>query len=345
MEPADGSPAVRLQDYLQARLWFPADIAGGATALLSAYVLLAAVVRTSDVFEAIPYLYVHGAPGSGKSEAGNLLAGLTGGASSVSISKAALFRWLDQNRGQFLFIDEASRLPSADYIDLINAGYRRGGRVYRCVGPSHTPVPFEVFGPKVFAANRGIPISTLESRCIPIDFTEAPMAFIPQPRRADQEAHLLQQTEEWVAEHLEDLRAADQRWRQDSEAFSSQRMRQIWAPLFATGEVAGLLEPLKQYAAAHRQLRDLRHTLAVRDLLSPVLEGLADYSRAQGYSGAVPFKVIREFVEARLDGITPSGKAIAQALAAKGWTASHTRDGVFYLPPRKGTLSRLFGGR
>ena len=337
--------ATDIQEYVRARLWFPAEVADATYPLLIAYVLLAAVVRISDLFEAIPYLYFHGAPGSGKSEAGNLLAGLTRGASSVNISKAALFRWLDQNKGQFLFIDEASRLSSADYRDVMNAGYRRGGKVYRCDGPSHTPVSFEVFGPKAFAANRGIPIGAIESRCVLVEFTEAPMTFVPEPGNADQEGRLLQQAEQWASNHLEDLRAAEARWRHDTSTFSSQRMRQIWAPLFAIGEVAGLLEPLQQYAEAHQHLRDIRHTLAVRDRLDPVLAELADYAKAQGYPGAVPFKVIREFVEARLDGISPSGKAIAQALGARGWTASHTRDGTFYLPPRKGPLSRLFGGR
>src|SRR5205807_3380989 len=115
-----------LREYLKARVWFPQQ--QGSHELLTLYLLLAASTRTFrespssnaisgsqgrtifSIFPAIPYLYFQGPPGSGKTEAGDLMAALTGGKSSASITPAALFRWLNENIGKLMFLDEASGL-------------------------------------------------------------------------------------------------------------------------------------------------------------------------------------------------------------------------------------------
>ena len=80
--------------YLRFRVWFPEE---EPYAILTSYVLLA---LGSGLFQAVPYLYFQGPPGSGKTEVGDLLAFLAWGRSSASISKAALFRWLDKHVGR-----------------------------------------------------------------------------------------------------------------------------------------------------------------------------------------------------------------------------------------------------
>lgn len=317
-----------LLPYLREALWFSGE---EPYAILATYALLAVAVTESDVFETVPYLAFSGPPGSGKTAAGHLLVALTGGEAAANISKAALFRWLDAHR-TLLFVDEARHLAQEDYADLLNAGYQRGAKVWRCDLRSLEPRPFNVFGCKVFAAVRRLPLSALESRCIVVEFAEAPMQF--SARRDDsREGELRGAATAWVKDHLQEIVAAYRRWCEDVSMFSSQRERQIWAPMFAVGEVAGLLDSLRVYLKAYQDARSLRKDLLVRDRLDALLADLPRYLEVRGLKGAVPFLVIREFAESRLDGERPSDKAIAAALQRRGYRSVHRRDGAYYGTP------------
>jgi hypothetical protein len=139
-------------------------------------------------WDAVPYLYVSGPAGSGKTRVFELLSRLVfRPISSSNLSASALFRTL-HDRGGTLLLDEAERLTDgspevAELRSILLAGYKKGGKATRLesTGDSFTMVEFEVFGPKAIACIAGLP-GPLLSRCIPIQmFRSAPDS--PKPRR------------------------------------------------------------------------------------------------------------------------------------------------------------------
>lgn len=163
----------------------PEDKAPGITATLALWVLL---TYGYPAFDAIPYLYIGGPLGSGKSRAFDILARLVfRPLVSSNLTAPCLFRTL-HNQGGVLLLDEAERLRGStpdvnDILSMLLAGYRRGGRATRLepVGDSFRPVEFDVYGPKAIACISSLP-PALASRCIPIlMFRAAPGS--PKPRR------------------------------------------------------------------------------------------------------------------------------------------------------------------
>ena len=164
----------------------PAEHAPGATAILALWVMLAYIY---PVFDAVPYLYISGPAGSGKSRVFDVLARLVyRPLTSSNLTGPALFRTLHQQGGTLLF-DEAERLkqtndPAVGEISsMLLAGYKRGGQATRLeqVGDSFHTVAFDVFGPKALACIVGLP-PALMSRCIRIAMFRAG-ADSPKPRR------------------------------------------------------------------------------------------------------------------------------------------------------------------
>jgi hypothetical protein len=96
---------------------------------------------------------------------------------TMNISDAALFRTINRKRPT-VFFDEVDSVFSRKAQErghrdelraLLNAGYRRGQRVFRMGGGNNTTLEeFEVFGPKALAGLGSLP-PTLSSRCIWIE--------------------------------------------------------------------------------------------------------------------------------------------------------------------------------
>lgn len=342
-----------LREYLRGRVWFPQQ--QGPYELLALYVLLAASTRrlrgegrVFSTFKAVPYLYFQGPWGSGKTEAGDLMVALTGGKSSVSITEAALFRWLDMKRGKLMFFDEASGLSRQSHVLIFNAGYKRNGKVWVCERGSFTPTPFRVFGPKIFAWNKALSLSALETRCIPVEFVKASVKFVPLDRKRTQEKALRQKAREWVHANDDAIRAAHDKWRgcTDEAIFSEPRMRQIYSPLFALAEVAGILEPLREYAIAHQEQRSLRQNMSIGDKLDRVVEDLPEYCRAHNLpKWQIPFSSVNDFVRDRMDGEYVSERAIVNALVRRGYKRLDSRPGgvTCYAAPSSGLLAKAKG--
>jgi hypothetical protein len=98
-------------------------------------------------------------------------------------SEAAVFRFLDSRRPTLL-LDEQESLSRRNVSErdsailaILNAGYKQGQTVPRCVGGENELQFFKVYGPKAFAAIGDLP-SALRDRCI----------TIPMQRRAPGEA-------------------------------------------------------------------------------------------------------------------------------------------------------------
>ena len=163
----------------------------GIKATILLWVILTYVYHA---WPAVPYLFIGGPLGSGKSRLFEVLARLVfRPLVSSNLTAAALFRTLYATGG-CLLLDEAERLKSRDpdvseILSMLLAGYKRGGAALRLepVGDSFRPMSFDVYGPKALACIEGLP-PALASRSIPITmFRAAPDSEAPK-RRLDESA-------------------------------------------------------------------------------------------------------------------------------------------------------------
>jgi hypothetical protein len=126
-----------------------------------------------DCFEFTPYLHIFSPTRScGKSHLLDCIAKLVRNVlSTVSLTVAALFRTIEQDQPTLL-IDEADNIFSKgneneELRAILNAGFERGSKVRRCVGPNFDLKDFAVFCPKALAGIGRLP-DTISDRCIPI---------------------------------------------------------------------------------------------------------------------------------------------------------------------------------
>ncbi len=174
-------------------LHLPKQKAPGITATLSLWTML---TYNYPAFDAVPYLYVGGPLGSGKSRVFEILARLAfRPLSSSNLSAASLYRTL-HDRGGTLLLDEAERLKQTnapdvgELLSMLLAGYKRGGQATRLepVGDTFRTVAFDVYGPKALACIAGLP-PALASRTIPIMMFRSPPGSNKPKRRIDAEPH------------------------------------------------------------------------------------------------------------------------------------------------------------
>jgi len=165
----------------------PKEHAPGILATLTLWVVLTYCYLAWD---AVPYLYVGGPLGSGKSRVFEILARLVfRPLGSSNMSGPALFRTLHAQGGTLL-LDEAERLKqtqdpgTGEIVAMLLAGYKRGGQATRLepVGDTFKTVSFDVYGPKAMACIAGLP-PALASRAIGLTmFRAAPGSEKPRRR-------------------------------------------------------------------------------------------------------------------------------------------------------------------
>jgi hypothetical protein len=126
-----------------------------------------------DCFEFTPYLHIFSPTKScGKSHLLECIAKLVRNVlSTVSLTVAALFRTIERDQPTLL-IDEVDTVFSKgneneELRAILNAGFERGSKVRRCVGPNFDLKDFAVFCPKALAGIGRLP-DTVGDRCIPI---------------------------------------------------------------------------------------------------------------------------------------------------------------------------------
>ena len=146
---------------------------------------------TFDTFDTTPYVLLESAtPACGKNTVLNTLAAICARPQMLtSASEAALFRMIDQSKPTLL-LDEAEALAGrgerADCLrSIVQAGYKKGGTVPRCVGQDNEINNFDVFCPKIFAAIGGL-TGALLSRCIVIHMEKAPAGQVRKSSRQHQ---------------------------------------------------------------------------------------------------------------------------------------------------------------
>ena len=168
----------------------PPDDGPGTIGTLVCWTVLSYVY---PAWPAVPYLFVGGPLGSGKSRVFEILTRLVFRPLGTSnLTAASLFRTL-HDRGGTLLLDEAERLKQTSQPDVgellsaLLAGYKKGGQATRLepVKNGFKTVAFDVFGPKAMACIAGLP-PALASRAIPVTmFRAGPDSDKPR-RRIDE---------------------------------------------------------------------------------------------------------------------------------------------------------------
>jgi hypothetical protein len=177
----------RLCDRIDAFLDLPPAHARGVIATLALWIIL---TYNHLAWDAVPYLFIGGPYGSGKTRLFEILMRLAFRPfMSSSLTGPALFRTLHERGGVLLF-DEAERLKETNAPEvgeirsMLLAGYKRGGHATRmeASGDSFRTVSFDVYGPKAIACIEGPP-PALASRCIrTMMFRAAPDSMKPRRR-------------------------------------------------------------------------------------------------------------------------------------------------------------------
>ncbi|MCE5268284.1 MAG: hypothetical protein LLG00_10410 [Planctomycetaceae bacterium] len=264
-EPApDPAEVFRAMAAMFARyIDLPASHAGGVTTTAVCWAMLSYVYQAWD---AVPYLYIGGPLGSGKSRLFEVLGRLAfRPLSSSNMTGAALFRTLHA-QGGCLLLDEAERLrntqdpATAEILSMLLAGYKKGGTATRLepVGDSgFKTLSFDVFGPKALACIAGLP-PALASRAIPVTMFRSPPGSEKPRRRIDANP------EEWqeLRDALHSLAMEHgATWlelpsRSDVCPMMSGRDYELWQPLLALASwieshgARGLLKLLQEHAMA-----------------------------------------------------------------------------------------------
>jgi len=192
---------------------------------------------------------------------------------SLSASPAAIFRTLADRQITLLF-DEVDAIWSKkgkddnheDLRALLNAGYKRGASIPRCVGPKHEVVPFKVYCAVALAGLGDLP-DTIMSRAVIIRMRRRAPDEVIEPFRSRQHEpeghHIRDRLADWSAVVGSQ---AGEAWPELPDGIVD-RPAEVWEPLIAVADVAGGAWPAKARAACvelNKVSQDRRASLGVR---------------------------------------------------------------------------------
>ncbi len=224
-----------------------------------AAVLWVAHTHAIDAADVTPYLHVHSVEKrSGKSRLLDVLALLVRSPwRVVTPSEAVVYRVLTKDQPSLL-LDEVDAIFAGKgngakehegLRALLNAGFQRGTRVPRCVGPRQELQEFEVFGAKALAGIGTLP-DTVADRAIPIRLRRRKASEqVERFRRRDVEgpaSELHAGLASWASAALNTLRDA----RPTMPVEITDRAEEAWEPLIAIADLAGGEWPARARAAA-----------------------------------------------------------------------------------------------
>lgn len=278
----------------------PGDAMGhGLT--LAAWVMM---TYAYPMLPALPYLYLAGPPGSGKTRTMDVLSRMvfrpfmTGNASAPVIFRTR------HTFGGVLLLDEAERMRDtrspdvAELLSILLSGYRRGGSATRMEpsGDTYRSVSFDCYGPVVLGCIKGLP-PALSSRCTTVRMTRATKND-PQVARSlddtpNEAADVLDALHCWALDHAFD--AMDCPLPPSSLA---NRDAELWGPLLRIVTDAGDADAVALLVDHAEQM-----TRASADDATPEFDGL----------------ILTAFYRLRLQGITPTaGEVLEQARLIDG---------------------------
>ena len=156
-----------------------------------------------------------------------------------NLTPAVLFRVVEKHKPT-LFVDEYDTFihSNGELVGLLNAGHRRGGNAFRCVGDSHDVRAFNVFAPVTLSGIRALP-GPLRNRSITIALRRAKPDELARcvrfdSRHVEHEQELARKLARWSADNYEYLCTADP----DMGRLHG-RVADNWRPLFAIADAAG----------------------------------------------------------------------------------------------------------
>ncbi len=192
---------------------------------------------------------------------------------TLNASPAAVFRTLAQQQITLLF-DEVDAIWSKrgkddnheDLRALLNAGYKRGATIPRCVGPKHEVVNFNVYCTVALAGLGDLP-DTIMSRSVIIRMRRRAPNEPVEPfrtRKHECEGHELR---ERLAGWAEDIgQTVGDAWPDMPEGIVD-RPAEVWEPLLAVADAAGGKWPMlarNACATLCRVAEDRRASLGIR---------------------------------------------------------------------------------
>ncbi|MEZ5184292.1 MAG: DUF3631 domain-containing protein [Candidatus Nanopelagicales bacterium] len=322
-----------LEDFVNGHAVLPSPYAAKAIALWIVH------SHTIDRFDSTARLAVSSAEkGSGKTRLLEILeTTVKDPLRAADVSAATLYRAIEK-RAPTLLLDEYDVIfrSSADSGDavrgIVNAGYRRGNPVLRCVGKAFEVEPFETFAAVALAGN-GDPPETILDRSVVVRIRKRkPSETVRRWRVATSvpEGHALRdRVAEW----------ASRPWKPvfpDDEPGIADRLLDVWEPLLAIADAAGgdwpeeareavsvLTETLEVETIPIRLLREIRETwphgkewVSSRDLLlqlHAIEDGPWTPGGPYGERGLTPHRLARILHPYR---VTPSHNA---ANTARGY--------------------------
>ncbi|RLL68385.1 DUF3631 domain-containing protein [Streptomyces sp. Z26] len=232
---------------------FPSEAAYVATVLWDAHTHLL------DCFDSTPRLaFLSPEPGSGKTRALEVIATLVPRPMhAINASPAALFRAVADETGRpVILFDEIDTVfgPKAkdneDLRGLLNAGHRRSGVSYRCVGDGgqQTVVAFPSYCAVALAGLGSLP-DTIHTRSVVIRMRRKARSEKVQPYRErtnEPEGHALRKKLAKWADQVRD--SVNGCWPEMPEGITD-RPADVWEPLLAVADAAGGTWPERARAA------------------------------------------------------------------------------------------------
>jgi hypothetical protein len=309
-EPAPTTAEVleMVKERIDRYIVLPLEAADAHLITLAAWVLM---TYAYPALAAIPFLYLAGPAGSGKSRTMDVIARMVFRPLMTSNASAAtIFRTRHAHGGTLLF-DEAERLRDTrspdvcEVLSILLAGYRRGGSATRMEphGDSYRATSFDCYGPVVLGCIRGLP-GALSSRCITVKMMRASKTD-PQSCRflddmPEQESRVRDALHCWALEQAHRVMTA-------TVEFGSlaNRDAELWGPL------------LKIVADANDQ--------SAFDLLQQHAEQMSEVA-ASDSQPEYDEVVLRAYYELRTEGLLPTagevlerGKVIDSESLDDGW--------------------------
>lgn len=233
---------------------------------------------------------------------------------AANLTAAVAFRVVHA-QSPTLLIDEADTFlaDNKDLTGILNAGHRRGEKVYRCAPNTLEPQAFEVFSPAAIALIGKLP-GTLEDRAIKITMRRATRDEKPAPLREPGRralGDLAARCEKWAARNLSHLHELELPTLPD---WLGNRAADNWEPLFAVATVAGADWPQRVERAA-RTLSEVDREDAMSDAVL-LLSDLRDIFTARPDEPKLPSAVLCQLLNSHEDrpwqgmnnnrGITPN---------------------------------------
>ena len=277
----------------------------------SVYKMLALYIYTTyfyELLDEIPYIYLNGEKGSGKSVLGAVFYLLCFNAKmTASITEASLFRMVSLEGGTVI-LDEmenlTSRKQSSDspMAAILKAGYARGANTYRVNRDQGDRVEkFDCYGPKIIGNIFGLD-DVIADRCIPINtyrlkLTKENRREDPKYYRKEKLPEVRELTSKCCFSALKYFKELHKIKHSELFETDNARLSQILTPMLA---VAKLVDRKEVEEMASRGMSDINssnvigtYEKAMRDFYESTIRGLKEDTERNTPEGIIKKAVAR----------------------------------------------------